>query len=154
MLQARYTFVEICNYRNNHPENYSERSLFLIKKSRDQQPSVTINLPSIPIRITTSTQFCWIFRKDIWIFQRNIISLKISNNIKSIKNLTEKSLYYIQHYVRHFIQFLRIVFHYLKKFVFHQDFLMVVSVVSNVAVVIGAIGSHKDVCVIFFREIS
>lgn len=31
---------------------------------------------------------------------------------------------------------------------------MVVSVVGNVAVVIGAIGSHKDVCVIFFREIS
>lgn len=29
---------------------------------------------------------------------------------------------------------------------------MVVSVVGNVAVVIGAIGSH--VCVIFFREIS
>lgn len=31
---------------------------------------------------------------------------------------------------------------------------MVVSVVDNVAVIIGAIGSHKDVCVIFFREIS
>lgn len=28
---------------------------------------------------------------------------------------------------------------------------MVVSVVGNVAVVIGAIGSHKDVCVIFFE---
>lgn len=30
---------------------------------------------------------------------------------------------------------------------------MVVSVVGNVAVVIGAVGSHK-VCVIFFREIN
>lgn len=68
--------------------------------------------------------------------------------------MTEKSLYYRIYTTLcspfYAIWFLRIAFHYLKKFVLY--FFMVVSVVGNVMVVIGAIWSHKDV--ISFHEIS